>query len=105
MDGFLAGAGMALWLGIMTSISPCPLTTNIVAISYIGKRVDNVGYVALSGLAYALGRTLVYVAIGAILVASILSVQEVAIFLEIHEPATGARAYTGRHAAPGPDKA
>ena len=82
MDGFLVGAGMALWLGILTSISPCPLTTNIVAISYIGKRVDNVSYVALSGLSYALGRTIVYVAIGAILVASILSVQEIAIFLQ-----------------------
>ena len=82
MDGFLVGACMALWLGILTSISPCPLTTNIVAISYIGKRVDNVGYVALSGLSYALGRTIVYVAIGAILVASILSVQEIAIFLQ-----------------------
>jgi cytochrome c-type biogenesis protein len=81
MDGFLAGACMALWLGILTAISPCPLTTNIVAISYIGKRV-NVRYVALSGLSYAVGRTIVYVAIGVILVASILSVQEVAIFLQ-----------------------
>jgi cytochrome c biogenesis protein CcdA len=82
MEGFLVGAGMALWLGILTSISPCPLATNIVAISYIGKRGDNMRYVALSGLSYALGRTLVYVAIGAILVASVLSVQEIALFLQ-----------------------
>lgn len=82
MDSLLLGAGMALWLGILTSVSPCPLATNIVAISYIGKRVDDMRYVAFSGLAYALGRTVVYVAIGAILVASILSVQEIAIFLQ-----------------------
>ncbi len=82
MDGFLVGAGMALWLGVLTSISPCPLATNVVAISYIGKRVNNMRYVALSGLSYALGRTIVYVAIGAILVASILSVQEIALFLQ-----------------------
>lgn len=82
MDSLLLGAGMALWLGILTSVSPCPLATNIVAISYIGKRVDDMRYVALSGLSYALGRTVVYVAIGAILVASILSVQEIAIFLQ-----------------------
>lgn len=82
MEGFLVGAGMALWLGILTSISPCPLATNIVAISYIGKRVDNMRYVALSGFLYALGRTAVYIVIGAILVASILSVQEIALFLQ-----------------------
>lgn len=82
MDSLLLGAGMALWLGVLTSISPCPLATNIVAISFIGKRVDNIGNVVLSGFSYALGRTIVYVAIGAILVASILSVQEIALFLQ-----------------------
>ena len=28
--------GSALWLGILTAISPCPLATNIVAISFKG---------------------------------------------------------------------
>jgi uncharacterized metal-binding protein len=31
-DGFLAAGGTAIWLGILTSISPCPLTTNIAAV-------------------------------------------------------------------------
>ena len=29
MNEFLIGAGSALWLGVLTSISPCPLATNI----------------------------------------------------------------------------
>jgi len=33
MDAFLTTIGPALWLGILTSISPCPLATNIAAIS------------------------------------------------------------------------
>ena len=47
--GWLA-IGSAFWLGILTSISPCPLATNIAAISFIGRRVGNRGSVLLSGL-------------------------------------------------------
>ena len=31
--------GSALWLGIVTSISPCPLATNVAAISFLARRV------------------------------------------------------------------
>ena len=33
--------GSAIWFGILTAISPCPLATNIVAVSFIARRVDN----------------------------------------------------------------
>lgn len=33
----LSGLSLVLWLGILTSISPYPLATNIAAISYLGK--------------------------------------------------------------------
>jgi sulfite exporter TauE/SafE len=82
MDGLLLGAGSALWLGILTSISPCPLATNIAAISFIGRRVDRPWHVFLTGLLYTLGRTLTYVALGALLVASVLSAPQVSHFLQ-----------------------
>ena len=50
---------LALWLGILTSISPCPLAANIAAVSFIikgGTRIP-VLHVA-SGIAYTLGRAL-----------------------------------------------
>ncbi|HQJ59967.1 MAG TPA: sulfite exporter TauE/SafE family protein, partial [bacterium] len=31
----------AIWLGILTSISPCPLATNIAAVSYISKNLSD----------------------------------------------------------------
>ena len=71
-----------LWLGILTSISPCPLAANIVAISYIGKRVDSPLKVCLAGLLYTLGRTLAYIALGVIIVAGLLSIPTVANFLQ-----------------------
>jgi len=41
MESILAGMASALWLGVLTSISPCPLATNVVAISFVGKRVGS----------------------------------------------------------------
>lgn len=72
-DGLWIGATSALWFGILTSISPCPLATNIAAISFIGRRVNRPHAVISTGLLYALGRTIVYVVIAALLVKSLLS--------------------------------
>lgn len=57
----------ALWLGLLTSISPCPLATNIAAISFLGRSVGNPRRVLLSGLLYTLGRTIVYVGLGVLI--------------------------------------
>jgi len=70
---WLLGLGSAFWFGILTSISPCPLATNIAAISFIGRRVDRPHAVLTTGILYAVGRTLVYMALAALLVSSLLS--------------------------------
>jgi cytochrome c biogenesis protein CcdA len=82
MTEYLVGIGSALWLGILTSISPCPLATNIAAISYIGRKVGNARHVFLTGLLYTLGRTLAYLVLAIVLVASVLSVPQIAMFLQ-----------------------
>lgn len=74
--------GLALWLGLLTSISPCPLATNIAAISYLGRRVGSARMVLLSGLLYTLGRTLAYVLVGALVVKGLLSIPGVSNFLQ-----------------------
>ncbi len=66
MSAWLA-LGLALWFGVLTSISPCPLATNIAAISFIGRRVGQTRQVLLSGLLYTLGRTIAYVVLGVVL--------------------------------------
>ncbi len=57
---YFYGLFLALSLGIMTSISPCPLATNIAAISYISKNL-NAKSVFISGLLYTLGRMFAYI--------------------------------------------
>jgi cytochrome c biogenesis protein CcdA len=82
MDSYIVALGSAIWLGILTSISPCPLATNIAAISYIGKRVVRPGAVLLSGVMYTVGRMLTYIVLGVLVVASALSIPDVALFLQ-----------------------
>ncbi len=82
MDAFWIGLSSAVWLGLLTSISPCPLATNIAAISYIGKQADRPAAVLLTGSLYTLGRALTYVILGVVLVGSLLSVPELSNFLQ-----------------------
>lgn len=79
--GWLA-VGSALWLGILTSISPCPLSTNIAAVSYVGRRVGNGRAVLLSGVLYTAGRSFVYLVLGAVSVWSLMSMVSVSAFLQ-----------------------
>jgi len=78
LTGFLS----ALWLGILTSISPCPLATNIAAISFLSKRITNPVFVFFAGLAYTLGRMFSYAILGILIIKSILAVPEAAQFLQ-----------------------
>lgn len=55
---------VALLLGLLTAISPCPLATNIAAVSYIGKDVADRRRVFAKGLMYTLGRTVSYTVLG-----------------------------------------
>jgi len=72
----------ALWLGILTSISPCPLATNVAAISFLAKKITHPFFVLLSGIAYTFGRMITYAVLGFILINSIFSIPQVAQFLQ-----------------------
>lgn len=74
--------GTALWLGILTSISPCPLASNIAAISLIGRRMGQSRQVLLSGMLYTIGRTVAYVGLATLILAGLLGSGEVARFLQ-----------------------
>lgn len=78
----LIACGSALWLGILTSISPCPLATNIAAVSFLSKKIAHPLMVFISGLAYTLGRIAAYAVLGWIIISSLLSVPQVAQFLQ-----------------------
>ena len=82
MNEWALAAGSALWLGILTSISPCPLATNLVAFSFVSRQVASPRRVALTGVAYCAGRSLAYLGLAALIIASLLAIPDVAFFLE-----------------------
>jgi len=82
MTEIFIGLVSALWLGILTSISPCPLATNVAAISFLAKKITHPFFVLVSGIAYTIGRMATYAILGFVLINSILSIPQVAQFLQ-----------------------
>lgn len=50
----------AFLIGVLTSISPCPLATNVTAIAYISKDIKTPSHTISNGLFYAMGRGISY---------------------------------------------
>lgn len=57
----------AFILGLMTAVSPCPLATNISAIGFIGRDIEDRKRVFHNGLFYTLGRAVSYTALAVVL--------------------------------------
>jgi cytochrome c-type biogenesis protein len=83
MDILWLNLGTAFWLGLLTSISPCPMATNIAALSFLSKEVSSPSKVALNGLLYAVGRALAYLLISLLIAGSLVSMFETAHFLQL----------------------
>jgi len=76
--------GSALSLGLLTAISPCPMATNIAAISFLGRRVGQPRLVLLSGILYTLGRTTAYVGLAGLITAGLLISSDIARLLQTY---------------------
>ena len=72
----------ALWFGILTSISPCPLATNIAATTFIGKQIETRYGTLVASAAYTSGRALAYMLLCFIIVAGLFSIPGVSMFLQ-----------------------
>lgn len=57
----------AMVLGLMTAISPCPLATNISAVGFISRDLEDRHRVFLNGIVYTLGRAVSYTGIALII--------------------------------------
>lgn len=82
MANIIISFALAFWLGILTSISPCPLATNIAAVSFLSKKIAHPKIILLSGIFYSLGRMLVYAILGFLIIKSFFSMPVLANFLQ-----------------------
>ncbi len=64
LDFNLLPIASALFLGILASIAPCALTSNIAAIAYVNERLSSPLRTVLAGAAYTAGRVATYAIAG-----------------------------------------
>jgi cytochrome c-type biogenesis protein len=57
----------AFILGLLTAVSPCPMATNITAIGYISKNIENQNRIFYNGLIYASGKAISYISLAVLL--------------------------------------
>ncbi len=72
---------MALWIGILVSISPCPLANNIASISFISNKLEKPKETIKIGILYAIGRVLAYWILAILIIKLGLSIPLLANFL------------------------
>ncbi len=72
----------ALFLGLLTAISPCPMATNVAAIAYVSRRVTDRRYAIMTAALYTLGRMISYSVLGILIIVAGLEIPGVASFLQ-----------------------
>jgi len=82
MNELWFGLSTAIWLGLVTAVSPCPLATNLAAVTYIGRQVGEPRKVWWSSIAYGAGRVLAYVALGGLIAAAVMSASTISSALQ-----------------------
>ncbi len=77
----------AMGLGLLCSVSPCTMATNVAALAYVGREASHRGYALTTAALYTLGRMFSYTLIGVLIVLAGLEVSALSRFLQ----GTGAR--------------
>lgn len=94
LSALSASAGIpalsAFFLGLMATLGPCTMATNIAALAYVGRNLTNRKYSVVTAALYTLGRMLTYTILGALIIYLGLSIPGVSLFLQdIGEKALG----------------
>ena len=82
MTDLALGLATAFWMGMLTSVLPCPLAINVAAIAYLSGSQHAPRRVAIGGLLYTAGQTTAYVGVAALLSLGALKAPHVSLFLQ-----------------------
>jgi cytochrome c biogenesis protein CcdA len=78
----MIAAATAFWLGLLTSLSPCPLASNVAALSFCLRGRQSGRAAAAHGAAYSVGRAAAYAGLAVLIIAAGLSLPSVSEFLQ-----------------------
>lgn len=74
----------ALWLGLVTSFSPCALPVSVAALSFIANNGAGKKDMILSGALYIAGRCITYTVIAFLIVWAVFKIPDASIFLSLY---------------------
>ena len=74
----------AFFIGLMTAISHCTMATNITAIAYVSRKIENSKHTLLVGILYAAGRAFSYAALASLIVYAGVNTQGISFFLQAY---------------------
>jgi len=72
----------ALLLGLMATLGPCTLATNIAALAYISRKITDRKYAVVTASLYTLGRMFTYTALGILIIAIGISTPAISNFVQ-----------------------
>ena len=72
----------AFFLGLMATVGPCTMATNIAALAYVSRKLTDRKYSVITAALYTLGRMLTYSILGALIIYLGLEIPAVSIFLQ-----------------------
>ena len=72
----------AFFLGLMATIGPCTMATNIAALAYVSRNLTDRKYAVVTAALYTLGRMLTYTVLGALIIVLGLGIPGVSLFLQ-----------------------
>jgi cytochrome c-type biogenesis protein len=72
----------AFVLGIMASLGPCTLATNLAALAYISRKISEQRFAVTGGALYTLGRMITYTALGMMIIFFGLSIPVITSFVQ-----------------------
>jgi len=72
----------AFVLGLMATVGPCTMATNIAALAYVSRKLTDRKYAIITAALYTLGRILTYTILGALIIYLGLEIPGVSIFLQ-----------------------
>jgi cytochrome c-type biogenesis protein len=72
----------AFFLGLMATVGPCTMATNIAALAYVSRNLTDRKYAVATAALYTLGRMLTYTVLGALIIFLGLGIPGVSLFLQ-----------------------
>ena len=82
MNVFLASLGTALWSGLLTTLHPCPMATNIAGIVLLSQWFRQSRKTLFAAICYIVGGITAYLLLGWIITSGLLAVENTAAFFQ-----------------------